>query len=170
MKALYLLVSATALTFTIACGGADDRREVTPGYEDPAPAGQPGTPGAEGTTGALGAGGTVLSGCLDRNTRTGQFELAVDGDAGPVDGVQPAGSRLVLTTQVNVELNQHIGKRVTVEGSLGAGQPVSDAGTRTYGAGEGADPSQTRSRAGDSRMMNVTAVRTIGDTCEIEER
>lgn len=170
MKALHLLAPATALTFTIACGGADDPREVTPGYEDPAPAAQPGTPGTEGTTGPLGTAGTVLSGCLERNTRTGQFELAVDGDVGPAGGMQPAGSRLVLTTQENVELNQHVGKRVTVEGNLGVGQPVTDAGTRTYGAGEGADPSQTRSREGDSRMMNVTAVRTIGDACEIEER
>jgi hypothetical protein len=169
MKALHLFASATALTFTFACGGGQDR-EVTPGYEDPAPAAQPGTPGAEGTSGALGTSGTVLSGCLERNTRTGQFELALDGDPGIAGGMQPAGNRLILNTQDNVELNQHIGKRVTVEGNLGAGQPVSDAGTRTYGAGEGADPSQTRSREGDSRMMTVTSVRSIGDTCEIEDR
>jgi hypothetical protein len=169
MKALHLMALATALTFTMACE-TGDRREVTPGYEDPAPAAQPGTPGAEGTSGVLGTAGTVLSGCLERNTRTGQFELAVDADAGPAAGMQPAGSRLVLTTQDDVELNQHVGKRVTVEGNLGSGQPVTDAGTRTYGAGEGADPSQTRSREGDSRMMDVTAVRHVSDTCEIEDR
>ena len=169
MKALHLFASATALAFTLACGGAQES-EVTPGYEDPAPAVQPGTPGAEGTSGSLSTGGTVLSGCLERNTRTGQFELALDGAAGTAGGIQPAGDRLVLNTQDNVELNQHIGKQVTVEGFLGADQPVSDAGTRTYGAGEGADPSQTRSRDGDSRMMTVTSVRNIGDTCEIEDR
>lgn len=170
MKALLVFASASALTFTLACGGADDRREVSPGYEDPSPAAQPGTPGAEGTSGILDTAGTVLSGCLERNTRTGQFELALDGDAGPAAGMQPAGRRMVLNAQDNVELNQHVGKRVTVEGNLGAGQPVSDAGTRTYGAGEGADPSQTRSREGDSRMMTVTAVRNVAETCEIEER
>ena len=137
-------------------------------------------PGAQGTTGAVGdattkSGATMLTGCLEKNMSSGQFELVMEGEnarrAGDASaGMKPGHDRLTLVTQGSVELNQHVGKRVTVEGTLGAGQPVSDAGTRSYAAGEGADPSQTRSREGDSRRMTVSAVRNVGETCEAEKR
>ena len=136
--------------------------------------------GAEGTAGtttgaASKSGGTVLTGCLEKNMDSGQFELVLEGDAARRAGdrnagLQPGHSRLELIKQGDVELNQHVGKRVTLEGTLGAGQPVSDAGTRSYGAGAGADSSQTRSRKGDSRRMTVFAVKSVGETCAAEKR
>lgn len=136
--------------------------------------------GAEGTAGtpdvaASKSAGTVLTGCLEKNMDSGQFELVLEGNearrAGdPNAGLQPGHDRLELIKEGDVELNQHVGKRVTLEGALGAGQPVTDAGTRSYGAGAGADRSQTRSRAGDSRRMTVRSVKNIGDTCTAEKR
>lgn len=138
-----------------------------------------GEPGATGTAGRSGddasKASTVLTGCLEKNVRTGQFELVMQGDSArragdPNAGMQPGHERLELAPAEDVELNQHVGQRVTVDGALGAGQPVSDAGTRSYGAGEGADPSQTRSREGDSRRMTVTVVRPTGQDCSLEKR
>lgn len=163
---LQLFACVAVLSGAVACGGSSERG---------------GTPGAEGTAGTAEqgmttkAGGTVLTGCLAKNTRTGQFELVLQGDdarrAGDESrGMQPGHDRLTLVAGRDVELNQHVGKRVTVRGALGAGQPVSDAGTRSYGAGEGADPSQTRSREGDSRQMTVQSITEASGECSIEDR
>ena len=164
MRRLAQLCAAALLVSAAACDRADNRAE----------------PGAQGTAGAVGdmttkSGGTMLTGCLEKNMSSGQFELVMEGDdarrAGDAAaGMKPGHDRLMLVTEGSVELNQHVGKRVTVEGTLGAGQPISDAGTRSYGAGEGADRSQTRSREGDSRRMTVTAVRNVGGTCDAEKR
>lgn len=138
-----------------------------------------GEPGAEGTAGRPGSAAskasTVLTGCLEKNLSTGQFEIVLEGDearraGSPNAGMQPGHDRLALVKEGDVELNQYVGKRVTLEGALGAGQPVTDAGTRSYAAGKGADRSQTRSREGDSRLMTVTAVTNVADTCELEKR
>ncbi|HSL24210.1 MAG TPA: hypothetical protein VK886_21930 [Vicinamibacterales bacterium] len=121
------------------------------------------------------AGGTVLSGCLAKNTRTGQFELVLQGDDARRAGdksqrIQPGHDRMTVVAGEDVELNQHVGKSVTVKGALGVDQPVSDAGTRSYGAGEGADPSQTRDSDGDSRRMTVQSIMAVAGDCPIEER
>ena len=163
---LQLLACVAVLSGALACGGSGERG---------------GTPGAEGTAGtaeqgmSTKAGGTVLTGCLAKNTRTGEFELVLQGDdarrAGDESqGMKPGRDRLTLVAGEDIELNQHVGKRVTVQGALGVGQPVSDAGTRSYGAGEGADSSQTRSREGDSRRMTAQSITAASGECSIEQR
>jgi hypothetical protein len=161
---LRAVVIAIALAGVAACGRAQDG------------SGEPGATGTAGRTeGQASKVGTTLTGCLEKNIRTGQFELVMQGDSArrsgsPNAGLQPGHERLELNPGEDVELNQHVGQRVTVEGALGAGQPVSDAGTRSYGAGEGADSSQTRSREGDSRRMTVTSVKSTGEDCALEKR
>lgn len=157
----FAVALAVALALSVACGGAGDNA-------------------AEGTTGTADdisgkAEGTRLTGCLERNLQTGQFELVMEGDSArragdPNAGMQPGHDRLTLVTEGSAELTQHVGRRVTVEGRLGAAQPVTDAGTRSYGVGEGADPSQTRSREGDSRLMTVRAVTNVSESCQAEKR
>jgi len=163
------LAVALALALSVACGGGGGDR-----------AGEPRQPRPEGTTGTADdisgkAEGTRLTGCLERNLQTGQFELVMQGESArragdPNAGMQPGHDRLTLVTEGSAELTQHVGRRVTVEGRLGAAQPVTDAGTRSYGVGEGADPSQTRSREGDSRLMTVRAVTNVGESCQAEKR
>jgi hypothetical protein len=140
---------------------------------------QQGEPGAAGTAGRPGGAAsnasTVLTGCLERNLQSGQFELVMRGDAArragnPNAGMQPGNDRLILTKAGDVELNQYVGQRITVEGVLGTQQPDTDAGTRSYGAGEGADPSQTRSREDDGRRMTVNAVTNVSSDCALENR
>ena len=159
-----LVAAAAVLALGVGCNRASER---------------PGEPGAQGTAGRPGGAAsnasTVLTGCLERNIRSGQFELVLTGDdakraGNPNAGMQPGNDRLIVTKSGDVELTQYVGQRITVEGVLGAGQPVTDAGTRSYGAGEGADPSQTRSREDDGRRMTVSAVTNVSDDCAMEER
>lgn len=156
--------AAPLLALTVACGGADSRHE----------AGATGTAGRPG--GEASKSSTVLTGCLERNLQSGQFELVMRGDdarrAGSENaGLQPGNDRLILTKTGDVELTQYVGRRITVEGDLGAEQPVTDAGTRSYGAGEGADRSQTRSREDDGRRMSVRAVTNVSEEdCALEKR
>jgi hypothetical protein len=170
-RALQLSVFVAALSVAAGCGSNKDR---APESGAQGTAGR--NPPSENSAGAASkSAGTVLTGCLEKNLRTGQFELVLEGQgarrAGDANaGMQPGHDRLELVKQGDVELNQYVGKRVTVEGALGAGQPVSDAGTRSPVAGKGADPSQTRSREGDSRMMTVRIVKNVGETCQAEER
>lgn len=156
--------AAAALMCSLAC----DRTQQSPGES-----------GAEGTAGRAGGAAsnasTVLTGCLERNLQSGQFELVMTGDdarraGNPNAGMQPGNDRLILTKSGDVELTQYVGRRVTVEGVLGVGQPVTDGGTRSYGAGEGADPSQTRGREDDGRRMTVRAVTNVSGDCALEKR
>ena len=141
-------VLAVVLTaaLALACrGNQDDARTV------------------EGTSGQ--AGTTVLSGCVERNIDTGNFVLVV-GRAAQGD---QAGERLVLEKASDeVELNQIIGRRATLEGVLRNVDAIADAGTETPVAGEGADPSQTQEA--HIRGMRVTAVRNVGEACALENR
>ena len=171
---LQVLAIAPLLCATLACGGSDRRRE--PGAQgtagtSPAASSPENSPGGAVSKSA----GTTLTGCLEKNMNSGQFELVLEGEgarkAGDRNaGLQPGHDRLELVKEGDVELNQYVGMRVTLQGALGAGQPVSDAGTRSYGAGKGADPSQTRSREGDSRRMTVRAVTKVEDRCPAEKR
>jgi hypothetical protein len=176
-RALQLLLVGASLGVA-ACGGADNRRGE-PGAQGTAgtaqDSGSTSTSGKQDSGAASKSARTVLTGCLEKNLRSGQFELVLEGQgarrAGDANaGLQPGHDRLELLKQGDVELNQYVGKRVTLEGALGAGQPVSDAGTRSYAAGKGADSSQTRSREGDSRKMTVNSVKDVGDTCPAEKR
>lgn len=157
------LVGATL--FAVACGGSSNERQ--------AESGATGTAGRPG--GAASKASTVLTGCLERNLQSGQFELVMRGEdarrAGNENaGLQPGNDRLILTTAGDTELTQYVGRRITVEGALGTHQPTTDAGTRSYGAGEGADKSQTRSREDDGRRMTVSAVTNVADSCDLEKR
>jgi hypothetical protein len=164
MNSVQLWAAAAILVVSVGCNRTAERQ---------------GEPGAAGTVGRSGGAAsdasTVLTGCLERNLQSGQFELVMTGDAArragnPNAGMQPGNDRLVLTTAGDVELTQYVGHSVTVEGTLGAGQPVTDAGTRSYGAGEGADASQTRSREDDGRRMTVNAVTNVAERCPLEKR
>lgn len=163
-KHVVQIAAAPLLALTLACGGAGNQQSES------GATGTAGRPGGEASKAS-----TVLTGCLERNLQSGQFELVMRGEdarrAGSENaGLQPGNDRLILTKAGDVELTQYVGRRVTVEGELGKQQPVSDAGTRSYGAGEGADSSQTRSRADDGRRMTVRAVTNVSEGCSLETR
>jgi hypothetical protein len=140
-------VLAGVALLTMGCGGSQENDRSV-----------------EGTSGR--AGTSVLSGCIERNTDTGNFVLVVDPDAGQAS---QGSSRLVLEKASDrVELNQIVGKRATLEGTLGNVDAIADAGTETPVAGEGADSSQTHES--HIRGFRVTAVRTVGETCALENR
>jgi hypothetical protein len=120
----------------------------------------------EGTSGRGVEASTVLSGCVERNTDTGNFVLVVDGNA--AQSVQESDRLVLEKASDELELNQIIGRRVTLEGTLGNVDAIADAGTEAPVAGEGADPSQTQEA--NVRGMRVTAVRDVGETCALEDR
>lgn len=139
--------AAIAVAMLAGCGGQNGARE------------------AEGTSGRRTP--ATLSGCLERNTDTGNFVLVVD-EKGQAAGLEP-GSRLVLEkSSGEIELNQIVGRRVTLEGTLGPIDAIADAGTQTPVAGAGADPSQTREASVEG--LRVTKVVSTGDTCALENR
>jgi hypothetical protein len=153
-----------AVALSVSCNRAPEQQS------EPGAAGTAGRPG-----GAASSASTVLTGCLERNLQSGQFELVMRGDdarrAGNENaGMQPGNDRLILVKTGDVELTQYVGKRITVEGALRAEQPVTDANTRSAGAREGADRSQTRSREDDGRRMTVSAVTNVSGDCPLEKR
>lgn len=190
-----VIVLGGVVTLSSGCGGdvRDTRGDAGAGAWAPG-ATAAATPSSASTTGVV-----TLTGCLVRDTVSSEFTLANVATGGapvvPADATNgsagqrredreqadadvearaalAAGSsyRLIAEADEAEELNEAVGKRVTVRGQLAhpapAAAPVQpETPSGGVPAGATATGATVRGAAGELRALRVQAVRAVGDAC-----
>lgn len=111
--------------------------------------------------------GIRISGCLERTRAGTLLVLVTDAPVETPSGRLPERHRLPVASEPSADVAQHVGRRVTLIGTLREVDGVIDPGTQVPRAGPGADSSQTEER--NLTGLEARRIGHVGPPCSSSE-
>jgi hypothetical protein len=101
-----------------------------------------------------------LTGCIQSGTTAGTYELTNIKGKMAADSSSGSSKTVKLVAAAGVDLSQHVGHQVEVNGSWAAGSSSSASSPSSA-----ASPSASASSSGGDKEFNVTDVKMVSATC-----